>query len=64
MEHLDLTEGDLPEEFDLILGWADEVRGANFGVRANADTGPDADSCAFLRGRGDRAGPHGAHVPR
>ena len=40
---LDMTEGDVPDEFDLILGWADEVRGDAFGVQANADTGPDAE---------------------
>jgi pyruvate,orthophosphate dikinase len=39
---LDLTEGDVPEEFDVLLGWADEIRGSTLGVRANADTGADA----------------------
>jgi pyruvate,orthophosphate dikinase len=39
---LHLTEGAVPEELDTILGWADEIRGSSFGVRANADTGPDA----------------------
>src|SRR5699024_8434164 len=30
----------LGEDFDTIVGWADEIRG--LGVRANADTGADA----------------------
>ncbi len=37
-----LTQGDTPPEFDTILGWADEIRGAAMGVRANADTADDA----------------------
>ena len=37
-----LAEGSHPEEFELILSWADEIRGASMAVRANADTGPDA----------------------
>ncbi|MGI9578328.1 MAG: putative PEP-binding protein, partial [Microthrixaceae bacterium] len=39
---LELTEGAVPEEFDLVLSWADEIRGTHLGVRANADTGEDA----------------------
>ena len=31
-----------PEEFDVILKWADAVRKGKLAVRANADTGPDA----------------------
>ena len=31
-----------PAEFATLLSWADDVRGAAFGVRANADTGADA----------------------
>ncbi len=31
-----------PPEFDVVLGWADEVRKGKLAVRANADTGPDA----------------------
>ncbi len=31
-----------PPEFDVLLGWADEVRAGKVGVRANADNGPDA----------------------
>ena len=37
-----LTEGDTPDEFDLVLGWADEIRADELAVRANADNGPDA----------------------
>jgi pyruvate,orthophosphate dikinase len=37
-----VAEGQLPDEFDIILGWADEVRAGRLGVRANADTGDDA----------------------
>jgi pyruvate, orthophosphate dikinase len=37
-----LVSGETPPEFDVVLGWADEVRGDRLGIRANADTGPDA----------------------
>ena len=37
-----LTEGDRPPEFETVLGWADDIRAGRLGVRANADTGPDA----------------------
>ncbi len=39
---LEVRSVDPPPEFDEVLGWADEVRGERLGVRANADTGPDA----------------------
>ncbi|MCU1485855.1 MAG: ppdK, partial [Actinomycetia bacterium] len=44
---VDLTVGTTPPEFDVILGWADEIRKGGKGVRglkvrANADNGPDA----------------------
>jgi pyruvate, orthophosphate dikinase len=39
---VELTEGAVPAEFDLVLGWADEVRGEHVTVRVNADTGEDA----------------------
>jgi pyruvate,orthophosphate dikinase len=44
---VDLTIGTTPPEFDVILGWADEIRKGGKGVRglkvrANADNGPDA----------------------
>ncbi len=37
-----LSEAKPPAEFDVILGWADEVRKGHLAVRANADNGPDA----------------------
>jgi pyruvate, orthophosphate dikinase len=37
-----LTASTVPPELELILAWADEIRGDHMGVRANADTGPDA----------------------
>jgi pyruvate,orthophosphate dikinase len=37
-----LAEGSLPTEFEVILGWADHIRKGRLGVRANADTGEDA----------------------
>ena len=32
-----------PPEFDVLLGWADEVRAGRLAVRANADNGADAE---------------------
>jgi pyruvate,orthophosphate dikinase len=37
-----LTAAEPPEEFALILKWADQIRKGKLGVRANADNGPDA----------------------
>ncbi len=37
-----LAEGSVPDEFEVILGWADVIRKGKLGVRANADTGEDA----------------------
>jgi pyruvate, orthophosphate dikinase len=37
-----LAEGLVPDEFDMILGWADQIRGEAMSIRANADTGEDA----------------------
>jgi pyruvate,orthophosphate dikinase len=37
-----LKDADPPEEFKVILGWADKVRKGHLAVRANADNGPDA----------------------
>ena len=39
---VELSEAAPPDEFETILGWADEVRKGRLGVRANADNGPDA----------------------
>jgi pyruvate,orthophosphate dikinase len=37
-----LKDVDPPEEFNLVLSWADKVRKGRLAVRANADNGPDA----------------------
>jgi pyruvate,orthophosphate dikinase len=37
-----LTETEPPEEFEVVLGWADRIRKGRLAVRANADNGPDA----------------------
>ncbi len=37
-----LKVGSVPEEFETILSWADEIRAGHLAVRANADTGTDA----------------------
>jgi pyruvate, orthophosphate dikinase len=39
---VEVTEGETPPEFGIILEWADRVRVGHLGVRANADNGPDA----------------------
>lgn len=39
---VDLSEGEVPSEMDVVLGWADEIRSGRIGVRANADTPEDA----------------------
>ena len=39
---IDVAEAEAPPELDTLLGWADDVRAGKLGVRANADTGPDA----------------------
>jgi pyruvate,orthophosphate dikinase len=41
-----------PAEFDTILKWADQVRKGKLGVRANADTGEDADKARELGAEG------------
>jgi pyruvate,orthophosphate dikinase len=38
----ELTLGEAPAEFDVLLSWADKVRKGHLAVRANADNGPDA----------------------
>ena len=37
-----LKAADPPDEFKLILGWADRIRKGHLAIRANADNGPDA----------------------
>ncbi len=39
---VDVSEEDVPPELEVLLAWADEIRGDRVGVRANADTGEDA----------------------
>jgi pyruvate,orthophosphate dikinase len=39
---VEVSQGETPPEFETVLGWADEIRAGHLGVRANADTGPDA----------------------
>jgi pyruvate, orthophosphate dikinase len=39
---LELAAAEPPPEFQIILGWADDVRRGKLKVRANADNGPDA----------------------
>jgi pyruvate, orthophosphate dikinase len=39
---LETTSAEPPAEFDVVLGWADEVRAGHLEVRANADTAADA----------------------
>jgi pyruvate,orthophosphate dikinase len=47
-----LTPADPPKEFDIILGWADEIRKGHLNVRANADTGEDAANARRLGAEG------------
>jgi len=49
---VEVIQGETPPEFDLILSWADEVRAGHLGVRANADTGPDATNARNLGAEG------------
>src|SRR5205823_5770233 len=37
-----LSVAEPPEEFDVLLGWADKIRKGKLAVRANADNGPDS----------------------
>ena len=39
---LKLAAAEPPPEFEILLGWADDVRRGKLKVRANADNGPDA----------------------
>ncbi len=54
---VELTEGGLPEEYERLMGWADDARRLN--VRTNADTPEDGARAPALRGRGSRGGPAG-----
>ncbi len=47
-----LTVASPPKELQTLLGWADELRGAKLGVRANADTGADAENARRLGAEG------------
>jgi pyruvate,orthophosphate dikinase len=49
---VEVIQGETPPEFDLILGWADEIRAGHLGVRANADNGPDATNARNLGAEG------------
>jgi pyruvate,orthophosphate dikinase len=39
---VELSTGEAPAEFDILLEWADTIRKGKLAVRANADNGPDA----------------------
>ncbi len=39
---VEVSVSETPPEFDVVLGWADELRAGRLGVRANADNGADA----------------------
>ena len=47
-----VTAAEPPEELTTILGWADEIRGEQLGVWANADNGPDAANARRLGAEG------------
>ncbi|HMK62574.1 MAG TPA: pyruvate, phosphate dikinase, partial [Acidimicrobiales bacterium] len=47
-----LTAASPPGEFETLLGWADTIRKGKLGVRANADTGPDAANARRLGAEG------------
>ncbi|HEX4866442.1 MAG TPA: pyruvate, phosphate dikinase [Acidimicrobiales bacterium] len=47
-----LEEPTLSGDFGTILGWADRVRKGKLGVRANADTGPDAEKAVEFGAEG------------
>ncbi len=49
---VELTQAEPPPEFDVVLGWADEIRAGELGVRANADNGPDAVNARRLGAEG------------
>jgi len=47
-----LAEAAPPEEFEVVLGWADEIAFGKVGVRANADTAEDAERARRFGARG------------
>lgn len=47
-----LTSASPPEEFQVLLNWADEIRGDRVLVRANADTGHDAEVARLFGAEG------------
>ena len=49
---VELTAAAPPPEFDVVLGWADEIREGALGVRANADNGEDAANARRLGAEG------------
>jgi pyruvate, orthophosphate dikinase len=49
---MELAASEPPAEFTTILKWADTVRKGKLGVRANADTGEDADNARRLGAEG------------
>ena len=62
LDDVPLIDPEISEEFEAVLGWADEKR--RLKVRANADTRADAAKARAVRRRGDRPLPHRAHVLR
>jgi pyruvate,orthophosphate dikinase len=49
---LELAGSKPPEEFEVILKWADQIRKGKLAVRANADTGEDAANARALGAEG------------
>jgi pyruvate, orthophosphate dikinase len=49
---VELSAPEPSKEFAVVLGWADEIRAGRLGVRANADTGPDAANARTLGAEG------------
>jgi pyruvate,orthophosphate dikinase len=49
---LELVDSRPPEEFNIVLSWADEIRKGKLDIRANADTGDDAKKARELGAQG------------
>ncbi|MCU1490651.1 MAG: pyruvate phosphate dikinase [Acidimicrobiaceae bacterium] len=47
-----LSAAQPPESLEVLLSWADEIRKGRLGVRANADSGPDAANARSLGAEG------------